>query len=50
MDLTPFTLDPSSKTVLIHQGGPIFVHTQVDLLQKAQIYPFSQWACIYSLI
>ena len=50
MELTPFTLDPSSKTALVLQGGPISVHTQVDLLQKAQIYPFSHWECIYSLI
>ena len=34
MDLTPFTLEPSSKTALVLQGGPISVHTQVDFVTK----------------
>ena len=34
MDLTPFTLEPSSKTALVLQGGPISIHTQVDFCFK----------------
>ena len=34
MEITPFTLDPSSKIALVLQGGPIFVHTQVDFVTK----------------
>ena len=34
MDLTLFTLDPFSKTTLVLQGAPIYVHTQVDFVTK----------------
>ena len=34
MDLTPFTLEPSSKIALVLQGGPISVHTEVDFCFK----------------
>ena len=50
MELTPFTLDPSSKIALVLQGGPISIHTQVDFVTKGPDLSFSHWACIYSLI